>query len=49
MLILPLIFIVVGYIIYHKKLKIDNRMYDSIISELAARGEINREQSDILC
>lgn len=44
MLILPLIFIVVGYIIYHKKFKIDNRMYDSIISELAARGEINREQ-----
>ncbi len=44
MLILPLIFIVIGYIIYYKKFKIDKQMYDSIISELAARGEINREQ-----
>jgi melibiose permease/lactose/raffinose/galactose permease len=41
MLILPLIFIVIGYIIYHKKFKIDKQMYDSIISQLAARGEIN--------
>ena len=41
MLILPLIFIVSGYIIYHKKFKIDKQMYDSIISELGARGEIN--------
>ncbi|TCL56320.1 melibiose permease/lactose/raffinose/galactose permease [Kineothrix alysoides] len=44
MLILPLIFIVTGYIIYYKKFKIDKQMYDEIISELAARGEINREQ-----
>ncbi len=44
MLILPLIFIVIGYIIYDKKFKIDKQMYDNIISELAARGEINREQ-----
>jgi Na+/melibiose symporter-like transporter len=41
MLILPLIFIVIGYIIYYKKFKIDKQMYDSIISELTARGEIN--------
>jgi melibiose permease/lactose/raffinose/galactose permease len=41
MLILPLIFIVIGYIIYHKKFKIDKQMYDSIISQLTARGEIN--------
>lgn len=41
MLILPLIFIVIGYVIYHKKFKIDKQMYDSIISQLAARGEIN--------
>jgi sugar (glycoside-pentoside-hexuronide) transporter len=41
MLILPLIFIVIGYIIYYKKFKIDKQMYDSIISELGARGEIN--------
>lgn len=44
MLILPLIFIVIGYIIYDKKFKIDKQMYDSIILELAARGEISREQ-----
>ncbi len=44
MLILPLIFIVFGYIIYFKKFKIDKQMYDSIISELASRGEIYREQ-----
>ena len=44
MLMLPLIFIVIGYIVYDKKFKIDKQMYDSIISELAARGEINREQ-----
>lgn len=43
MLILPLIFIVAGYIIYDKKFKIDKQMYDKIISELTARGEINRE------
>ena len=40
MLILPLIFIVIGYIIYRKKFKIDKEMYDHIISELTARGEI---------
>jgi len=44
MLILPLIFIVVGYIIYDKKFKIDKQMYDRIISELADRGEVKREQ-----
>lgn len=36
--------IVIGYIVYDKKFTIDKKMYDSIISELAARGEINREQ-----
>ncbi|MGB4658849.1 MAG: glycoside-pentoside-hexuronide (GPH):cation symporter [Mobilitalea sp.] len=40
MLILPLFFIVAGYIIYRKKFKIDKEMYDHIISELTARGEI---------
>lgn len=44
MLILPLIFIVAGYLIYYKKFRIDKQMYDHIISELAARGEINKEQ-----
>ena len=40
MLILPLVFIVLGYIIYRKKFKIDKQMFDKIISDLAARGEI---------
>jgi len=40
MLILPLFFIVAGYIIYRKKFKIDKQMYDHIISDLTARGEI---------
>jgi sugar (glycoside-pentoside-hexuronide) transporter len=42
MLILPLFFIVIGYIIYRKKFKIDKQMFDNIISDLAARGEINK-------
>lgn len=40
MLILPLIFIAVGYIIYRKKFKIDKKLFDTIISELAERGDI---------
>ncbi|MGM9973382.1 MAG: glycoside-pentoside-hexuronide (GPH):cation symporter [Clostridiaceae bacterium] len=40
MLILPLLFIVIGYIIYRKKFKIDKETFDSIIADLAARGEI---------
>jgi len=40
MLILPLFFIVAGYIIYRKKFKIDKQLFDKIISDLTARGEI---------
>jgi len=43
MLLLPLIFIVIGYIIYARKFKIDKQLYDNIISDLTARGEVNRE------
>jgi melibiose permease/lactose/raffinose/galactose permease len=42
MLILPLFFIVAGYIIYRKKFKIDKQMYDKIIADLAARGDIQK-------
>ncbi len=42
MLILPLIFIMIGYFIYRRKFKIDKQMFDKIISELAARGEIQK-------
>ncbi len=41
MLILPLIIIVVGYIIYRLKYKIDREMFDKIVSDLKTRGDIN--------
>ena len=40
MLILPLIFILIGYIIYRRKFKFDKEMFDRIIVDLEARGEI---------
>ncbi|HKM33202.1 MAG TPA: glycoside-pentoside-hexuronide (GPH):cation symporter [Lachnospiraceae bacterium] len=42
MLIFPLIFIMIGYLIYRRKYKIDRQMFDQIISELTARGEIQK-------
>ncbi len=42
MLILPLFFIVTGYLIYHKKFKIDQQLYDKLIAELTARGDIRK-------
>lgn len=44
MLILPIVFIVIGYIIYRKKFKIDTEMYDKIVADLAARGDINQSR-----
>ncbi|TAH63304.1 MAG: sugar transporter, partial [Anaerolineaceae bacterium] len=43
MLILPLIFIVIGYIVYRKKFKIDKEMFDEIVADLAARGDIKQD------
>ena len=40
MLILPLISIVLGYIVYKFKFKIDKEFYDRIVGELKERGEI---------
>jgi melibiose permease/lactose/raffinose/galactose permease len=40
MLILPLIFILIGYIVYRAKYKIDSDMYSKIVSELEERGDI---------
>jgi melibiose permease/lactose/raffinose/galactose permease len=40
MLILPLICIVAGYLIYLFKYKIDQAMFDQILSDLAARGDL---------
>lgn len=42
MLILPLFFIVTGYIIYRKKFKIDKKLFDQIISDLTKRGDITK-------
>ena len=41
MLILPLISIVLGYIVYKFKFKIDKEFYDRIVGELKERGEIS--------
>jgi len=40
MLVIPLLFIVVGYIIYLKKFKVDEKFYNQIISELKEKGEL---------
>lgn len=42
MLILPIIFIVIGYIIYRKKFKIDKEMFDKILADLTERGDIKQ-------
>lgn len=44
MLILPLFFIISGYIIYRKKFKINKEMYDKIIAELNSRGELDLDK-----
>lgn len=41
MLILPLIFIVLGYFIYRFKFKIDKEMFDKIVSDLSERGDFH--------
>lgn len=41
MLIFPLVCILAGYFVYHLKYKIDKKMYDSIISDLKAKGDIH--------
>ena len=40
MFIIPLIFIFVGYVIYLKKFKLDEKRYGEIVAELEARGEL---------
>ena len=44
MLILPLFFIISGYIIYRKKFKINKEMYDKIIADLNSRGELDLDK-----
>lgn len=40
MLIIPLIFMIAGFIVYHYRYKIDKKMYNQIIDDLKQRGEI---------
>ena len=40
MLILPIFFIVAGYIVYLTKFKIDAKMYEKIVAELKALGDL---------
>ena len=40
MFVIPLLFIVVGYIIYLKKFKLDETFYGKIVEELEAKGEL---------
>lgn len=38
MLILPLVFILIGYLVYHRKYVLDEKMYEKIIDELGRRN-----------
>lgn len=40
MLLLPLLFIVIGYLIYHHKYRIDKAMYEQIVTDLQQRGDL---------
>ncbi len=43
MLVVPLVFIISGYIIYRLKFKITKNVYDNIITDLKARGELGAD------
>ena len=43
MLVFPALCIVVSYLIYRKKYKIDSKLYAKILSDLRARGELREE------
>ncbi|MCX7773573.1 MAG: glycoside-pentoside-hexuronide (GPH):cation symporter [Clostridia bacterium] len=44
MLILPLLFIVAGYLVYRWKYKIDSKMYQQMLQQLEARGDIKLDE-----
>ncbi|HHT49298.1 MAG TPA: MFS transporter [Firmicutes bacterium] len=48
MLILPLLFIVAGYLIYRFKYKIDKEMFDRMLADLAARGDLKMEAGETI-
>ncbi len=47
MMIFPLVCILVGFIIYHKKFKIDEKMYEKILCELKARENKDEVKDEI--
>lgn len=46
MMIFPLLCILLGFIIYHKKFKIDEKLYSEIIDELNHRGNTSEEEQN---
>ncbi len=46
MLVIPLILIIIGYIIYKVKYKIDAQMYQQMIIDLVERGELKEEKEE---
>ena len=46
MLLIPLLFIVAGYVVYRLKFKINKETYDQIISDLKDRGELNLDSEN---
>ncbi|HHU51146.1 MAG TPA: sugar transporter [Firmicutes bacterium] len=46
MLILPLLFIVTGYLIYLFKFKIDKELFDRMLADLAARGDLKLKERE---
>lgn len=44
MIVVPLIFIAVGYVIYRAKFRIDEKFYGEILQDLKARGELVEEK-----
>ena len=47
MMIFPLICILVGFILYMKKFKIDEKMYATIVSDLESRAKESEENHEI--
>jgi len=46
MMVLPLVFIVTGYLLYRWKFRIDRAFYEKILVDLEARGDLVRVPAD---
>ncbi len=46
MLIFPLLMVAAGYFIYRRMFRIDKALYDTIISELSARGDLSEPEEE---